>query len=815
MKALLVGLFFLTCMCGAFAQVSGKLADATGQPVSYATAFLLKEADSTIVRSALTNDTGKFLIENIPAGRYLLKITSIGYQTWISPVFEGPKAFGTIVLQQNKRQLGEVLIKAGRPLFQQRPDGTVVNIESSVLTKGSTALQVLERSPGVIIDHQNNEIALNGKNGVMVMINGKQMRLPADQVVTLLNGMSADDISKIELLTTPGAAYDAEGSAGLVNIVLKKNRKAGTNGSFSLSGGYGYGEKGTAGINLNHNSGNTNLYGSYNYAHDRSYSDFHAIGAEQEPLLGGFAASDFLSIAKPVHNNHTAVAGFDTKLNTKTLIGGNVNYNNSSTAIQTNNHAVYTIKPDSIYRLNALINGVNHWRSITSGLYVERQLKPGEKLNLDLDYINYKNDYPTNVQSTFLDKNGRQAGTNDTLFSPRQKGLSNTLIQVGAIKADYKKRLNTMLTVVTGIKGTYTRTASVSSIASLVNGEYVTSPTAINHIIMREGIWAGYATMNAQLDSSTRLVAGLRFEYSGTRLADPQSGQLITDRKLAELFPNLLLSRKVNNDAELFLSYTKRISRPAYSDLASYVTYNGPNSVNTGNPLLKPTITNNLKLGYNNRGYSLSVLWSRDDEPIARNQFVYIPDRKQSAVSPQNLRYRDELTFQAELPLAIGNWLNMNYGFVGGWRKFNLNYTQNPVEKTYFGYSLHGSQTYQLPDRFSLELSGYYNSLSYNGTRKVDGYGVLNAGIKKILKNNGGIVQLAVADLLSSNVISSYFGSLTQEAFNLKSHVVFHTESGKYPLIRLSYSRSFGGTSSTSSGNNKSGIEDENNRIKN
>ena len=796
-KTLLLSLIFYCIVSCASAQISGRLTDAMSKPVSYATATLLKSADNSPVRSALTTDSGTFVITGVPAGSYLLKITSIGYQNWLSMPFKDRKDFGIIVMRENNRQLGEVVIKAGRPLFQQRPDGTVVNVGNSILSKGSTALEVLERSPGVIIDHRNNGIALNGKSGVTMMINGKLMRIPEDQLVTLLNGMSADNITRIELLNTPGAGYDAEGSAGIINIILKKNRLTGTNGSFSLTGGTGYGDKEAAALSLNHNDGNTNIYGSYNYGHDKSYDDFHAIGSEQEPLLGGFAASDFLSVSRPVQHNHNATLGFDSKAG-KTSFGANINYVNSRTSITTTNHAQYHIQPDSVYRLNATINGVNQWRSTSANVYFERQLKAGERLNFDLDYINYKNDYPTAVQSSFLGAQGHQAGTNDTLFSPRQMGLSNTLIQVAAAKADYSKQLSSKLNWQNGVKVTYTRTNSISSIESLVNDVFVTSPSAINNMVMREGITAAYTNIDAKLDSITTLNAGLRFEYSGTRMTDPLNGRVLADRNLNELFPNLLLTRKLGYNNSVFLSYSQRISRPSYVDLASYVTYNGPNSINTGNPLLKPTITYNLRTGYTHNDYSFSVLFSRDDDPIARYQFVYSPDRMQSAISPQNLRYQNYLTFQAGIPFNLGNWVQMNYSLVGGWRKFAEDYTPVPAQHSYFTYSINGVQTYKITAGLSIELSGYYNSLAYNGTRRQDGSGVINAGIKQVLRNNGGSIQLSVADVFKTGAASSYFGKLTEEAFDLKSHVVYHPESSKYQLIKLSYSRSFGGTASSS-----------------
>ena len=254
-------------------QISGKLITGDGQSIPFANVLLFNSKDTSLVKATLTKEDGAYVVENILQGRYTLQISSTGYQTWNSSVFEltalqKSKDFGTQVMMENTKTMGEIVVRAEKPLYQQKPEGTIVNVESSILTKGSSALEVLERSPGVVINHRDNSIELNGKSGVMVMLNGKLMRMSMEQVITLLSGMSADDISTIELLTTPPASYDAEGSAGFINIVLKKNKKQGTNGSTSLTGGYGYGEKGTGSINFSHNTKNINLYGSYAYSHN-------------------------------------------------------------------------------------------------------------------------------------------------------------------------------------------------------------------------------------------------------------------------------------------------------------------------------------------------------------------------------------------------------------------------------------------------------------------------------------------------------------------------------------------------------------------
>lgn len=780
-----------------YGQITGRLTSTSGQSIASANVLLLKSADSSLIKSELTNEKGTFRIENVGFGKYILRVSSIGYQIYHSPIFEltdslNRKDFGQIMMNAEIEQLDEVIIRSSKPLIQQQAHGTTINVENNVLTKGSSALDVLERSPGVVVDRRNNAIALNGKPGIVVMLNGKSTRMSMDQVVTFLQSMSANGIEKIELLTTPPANYDADGDGGIINIVTKKNKETGTNGDITLTGGYGWGEKETASANLAHHSDKMSVYGSYTYLRDKSYADWFAMATANEPLLGGSTASKFLSTIKSLSNNHSATAGFEIRPNLKTTVGTNITYANNAIDINTSNNAAYIVLPDSLLRLNAGIIGTNNWENITTNVYMEREMGEGEKINLDFDYLNYQNNRPSDIQSSFLNENGMPVSSNDTLFSPRQKGFANTSIKVGVAKIDYSNQLSDKVKLETGIKGNYTHTSSVSGIESIVDDEWVSGSGNLNDISMNEVIGAVYFSATTQLNSSTNLVTGLRFEYSDTRMNDERSGLNITNRKLSKFFPNILLSKKINDQSEFQLSYSRRISRPSYNELASFIIYADPTSVETGNPFLLPAISNVLKLGYNYLGYSFSALLSRDNNPIVGYQTSTDTRGNLLILSPQNLSYQNNLTLQFNLPWSVTNWWNINYSFVGGWREFKETYTEQPLEKNYFAYSTNLNHFFMLPRDFSLEVSGWYNSSSYDGTKKVDGFGALSMGIKKVFKNNGGTLQLAITDFLKSVSITSYYGRLTREALDLQSRVTYNTESSRSQIIKLTYSKSFG-----------------------
>lgn len=758
-------LLFICLSQTAFGQLSGKLVTAASQPVPFANVILLK--DSTIIRTTLTDENGIYRIDGITPGKYILRFSGLGYHTTDFPVADLTNR--TDIIAENTKVLGEVVVKGDKPLIQQQPDGMVVNVENSVLTKGSSVLSVLERSPGVMIDEHNHNISLNGKTGVIVMLNGKLVRMTVEQVITLLSSMPADNLEKIELLTTPPSKYDAEGSAGMINIVVKKNKLMGTSGSLTLTAGYGKREKGSGSINLARNTGKVDLYAAYSFSRDKGYGGFTGEGYQFLPSADNTMRFKFANLSKPVTNSHNVTVGTDVVLNPAVTIGASVNYNNSRNNTWVNNRGEYAIKPDSFFIIDSYGNNINRWRNLTTSGYIK-----GKNLSLDIDYLNYNNSNPTSVISTYYDK---AHNILNPVFTPLNRGFSATKIQVGIIKADYTKQFNTNLKLETGVKFTLTDNVSISGIESYEDGKWKRSTETFNNVTMREGIGAAYASLNIL----SNIAVGLRYEYSRTKMNNN------VDRKLGKLFPNISYTKKLNEQSEIQLSYTKRISRPSYNDLASYFFYIDPFAVFTGNPLLKPTITNNFKIGYNLQQYTFSLLLSHDEHPIVGAQLTKSPNGQLVYISPQNVSWQRNLTFQTTLPFKVNNWWNMSYSLTGGWRQFKLDYTVHPTEKTYFYYSLNFSQTFRLPAEFIFELSGWYHGPSYYGTIKNDARAMINAGVKR------GNFQLSVADIFRIGAFHTYFGRLTEEIFQSYNHVTVKPESSYSPVIKLSYSRTFGG----------------------
>jgi hypothetical protein len=229
-------LLFLYCLLPFQAlpqSIHGRVQDALGAPLPFATVLLLDAGDSSLVKGTVSGEKGDFRLDKVKVGTYLLTASLIGYTPAHGAAFTVGAAdtrvvIPTLLLTQAVLQLQEISVQASKPLFEQQADRLVVNVGSSITAAGATALEVLERSPGVSVNRQTNSLAINGREGVLVMVNGKLRRLPPEALLQMLNGMNATTIEKIELITTPPACFDAEGNAGIINLVLKKNDAYGT-----------------------------------------------------------------------------------------------------------------------------------------------------------------------------------------------------------------------------------------------------------------------------------------------------------------------------------------------------------------------------------------------------------------------------------------------------------------------------------------------------------------------------------------------------------------------------------------------------------
>ncbi len=654
-------------------------------------------------------------------------------------------------MDEDVNQLDEVTVQAEKPLYQQEMDRMVVNVQSSVLTKGSSVLDVLERSPGVVIDRRNNTIVLNGKNGVGVMINGKLVRLPPAEIANMLTGMSANNIEKIEILHTPSSKYDAEGVAGMINIVVNKSEEQGTNGSFSLTGGYGLREKAVVSTNINHRSGRFNIYGNYSFTYDKTYFGMTAKGAFQFPFHQEERAFDFLHEKMPVRSMHNATIGFDSKINAKTIVGASSIISDNVYESKGYTLNKITIGGDSILLLKVDMDERNRWTSAINNINLERTLSKDEKISVDVDYLYYKNSNPSYFKNYFLNAKGEDAVSPEPRSFPEQSVTNETPVHIFVYKADYEKRFTPAIRMEAGIKASDSKIVNSIELRNLENGEWRSSndPNTANRMIMKETIKAAYSALDLYINRVT-INVGLRYEFTNTNIEYSEYAKEAIHRRYGKFFPTVFIRKKISEENNFQLSYNKRISRPAYTDIASNVSFNDIYSMSLGNHTLRPVITQGVQARFQHKQYLFSVQASKDQNQFIHSQQTESPSDSITYIMPHNLKYQNNLIFQATLPIQVNAWWTIQNNVSAGWKQFETQHLANNFTELFFLYNVYSSHNFTLPMGFLLEASGYYHSMDRNGMYKQKPFMTLNVGVKKELKNNIGTVQLSVTDLLST-----------------------------------------------------------------
>lgn len=773
------------------AQITGKVTNPKAEAVPFANVVLLAAQDSTIIAGTSTDENGDFSLNpTTGTGMFFLRISSIGYRNYQSDTFayhKLPIQFPAIQVAEENNALSEVTVSAKKDLIQHTPIGKIINIQSSLMTRGSNALQVLERLPGVIADRRNNQFSLNGQNGVTILFNSRRVTMSMEELINLLETTVADNIEKIELITAPTAQYDAEGGAGVINIIFKKNENEGTRLNLSATAGYGYREKALTSIGLSHGFKKANFNASYSFSHNHDYSGYLGHGTARFPFLGGATSTIFGGLTDRIQQAHNLNLLAEFRPTDKTSFGGEFSLASGRT-----NNLVEIIgdrnMPDgSFVSTRGYSVGTTRRQNLIASVYLTHKPSPKSRLNFDAGYIGYTNDNPALLTFRYFDREGNDVVPANPIFNYGNRGQSHSIIHVGVFKADYTSQLSSKIQSDFGIKGSIIRNTNDSNVERKVSEAWEIDPRTQSNIFGGEQIWAAYTQFRFMINPKANLHAGLRYEYWQRDINTYKDAFTI-----AKLFPSVVYSYAINKQSNLNLSYNRRITRPAYTDLISNLFYNDATFVFSGNPLLKPTISDVLKAEYTYRGYNAGLTFQYDLHPILRYQITANPQNDIGVSSPQNLDYQKSITLNLNAPFQIASWWKVTIGSTTALRHYKISYSLIPAEKTYLFQNLNFSQTIILLKSVEIELSGWQNLPFFDGANRLNGFGMINLGIAKKLKNDKGTFQLSLPDLFQTASYYTHIGSMTPIAFNIRSESNFKEESARFRVIKLTYSRSFG-----------------------
>ena len=787
--------------------IHGIIKDADGKLLQFANVLLLESSDSSLVKGTISDVSGKYSFENIKNGKYLITATFTGMSQVFTQVLEitlDKKEIdaGTISLKNIDVQLKDVIVAVKKPMFEQKIDRMVINVKNSITNAGGTALDVLEKSPGVTVNKQNNTIAVNGKNGVVVMINDKITYMPMEALVQLLAGISAGNIEKIELITTPPAKYDAEGNAGYINIVLINNPNAGFNGSYFLTAGYGKKELGSAGVNFNYRTAKINMYGNYAFNYDHSIQ--RGMGFTQITKGGNIIANSSFSDRDCLRKVHNVRIGLDYQLDSSTIIGALVSgYNNRWTMLADNGATVH-INNSLDTTITTIDREINHWQNLMTNFNFQHTFKPGKVLYFDANYIYYKDDNPNTYNNIFYNS------AKQFLYEENLRSGKITPINFKVFSTDYTTPLGKKATMEAGLKVSLSKFTNDVSLDKLQMNTWISDSGVSANYLLKENIGAAYTSFTMNLSTKTSMKVGLRYEYTKSNLGTSNTANIV-DKKYGELFPTFYISQKLNDDNSVNFSYSRRITRPTFNDLAPFTIFFDPKTFFTGNPALQPAIANSFQASYILKNFIFSLTYTHEKNSIESFQTQRIDTiNNMLYLSAKNFIYEQYLTAALSLPFTVTKWWSMQNNVNVDWRQVNTVYENSPVQLQLFDYNLNSTQRFTLPKEYSIELTGLYYSASYFGTAKLKPIYQVDLGIQKKFSNKKDILRFAANDMFNS-------GTNYRFADNLPIKGTVLTGSLNFGMVayKLTYTHNFGNKALKEKRDRSTGAEDELHRVHN
>ena len=792
MKTIFALLLSITSFSFARGQsnLTGKVTDEKNEPAIAATVLLLKP-DSSVVKSALTDNYGVYTFNAVEKGQYLISVAMIGYKrNYVSMKVNAIDfVVPSISLTPDAAMLKEVQVTGRKPFLEQRADKLVVNVAGNATAVGATALEVLQKVPGVLLS--NDKVTVVGKGTPTIAVDGRPSEYT--DVSQVLRDISAANIDKIEVVSNPGAKYDAAGGA-VINIVLKKNADLGTNGSISLSSGMGIYDRTknsvdrnfyryNPSITLNHRAGKLNVFGNYGFfrRNQYDYSEFDRIVNSNR---------FFQSIYRPESaDSHNFRVGADLYADKKNTFGvifrGFTRAGLREGSTITDQLQASTGKALSSF---AIINTTDRtWKNYSGNLNWKHNFDTaGRSLNVDLDYSWFK------IKNDGAIIHRPESGTS---YTNRQ--LVDNPVRFGVMKLDYSRPYkHSKLDL--GAKISY---ATIDNYM-LFSRNGVRDDNRSTDFKYTENINALYTSYTHKLEK-WEIQAGLRTEQ--TVATGKSEGEKVLDRNYLQLFPSFFITRNISDKLAAVVQYSRRVNRPSYQQQNPFVEYLDSLSYLQGNPLLKPETADQYKLSITYQSQPVfSISYNRKRDVIFDNA-----PRQEGNVTyttAENLASYNNFAAELNFPIQFGKRIS---GFGGNqmiYNHYKAEYLGDTFNRGKWNWLAYWQVAYKPADTWSFEISGFYLTRFLEEFIMIENLGSLDLGIQKSLWNNKAKLSLNCNDVLFSNKTKA---NISYQDINVSFRQLNETRN-----VRLGFTYNFGNRSLKGARDRSTASEAEENRVK-
>mgnify|MGYP003591945129 CR=1 FL=1 len=758
--------------------ISGNVKDELSQPIVYGSVSLLNASDSTLVRGSLTDLDGNYTIENVSPGSYIILASYLGYENVYSSLIalkaDSKRATVDIQLVNKGVLLQETVITAKKPFLEQKSDRLVVNVANSAVAAGGTAMDILKKVPGVVVTE--NKVTMGGSQNLQIWVDGKPSQYT--DMNALLRDMPGDQIDKIELITQPGAAFDAAGGP-ILNVVLKRNADLGWKIATALTlSGYSvdqsrfdqdlrnYGRWNPS-VNVNYRAGSINLFSNISYNAGNSYSGNDLTRTINEEV---YRSKNFDEFDYKFTNVRL---GGDYYLNDKITVGTSFrNWLRTGSGLALIKTGVYNLDESINYNnfntdlVEDRTRGGKYWN-----LYFKNDLdkNSGKQLTLDLDYNRF---------NTTL--------TNDLYIyqpnQPEKKSFSQQIVDqpvdilVG--KVDYTHPFDSTFSIQTGLKSSF---ATVDNQLTFTRG-HIISELESNDFLYKENINAAYINASKMI-GKIEMKAGLRSEQ--TVVKGSSMGIDTLKRNYTQLFPSASILYKINQNLAIQSSYARRVNRPGFQQQNPFSNFLDSLTYTRGNPNLKPedNHTAQLKLTFDGQPV-FGVSYSLTNDVIIQNAPKL--EGTKTFATVENLAQNKRWEIQLNFPIKFGKIIDGFGGNQAIYNAYNADYLGSPYTASRWHWLAYWQINANLPKDFKLEFGGFYMTKFLEEFVVIDPIGGANLGVSKSFNDNKGKVSLSWNDIFYSenaNITIQY------QQINLRLLQKEFTRN-----LRLTVSYSFGNT---------------------
>lgn len=733
--------------------ISGRVTDGKGGAVPFATVTLLKASDSSLVKGAITDGDGHYSFSVETAGLYRVSASALGMRrAWSRPLdvrlAAAALAVPPLVLTQDTRTLKGVSVTATKPFIVHETDKTVVNVENSIVSAGSTAWEVLQKSPGVTVDNSQNTIRLQGKTGVVIYIDGRPSHLSGDQLAEMLKNMNAAGIARIEIMTQPSSKYDAAGNAGIINIVTKKSRQEGFNGS--VTAGYRQGRYGreNAGADLNYRRGKFNLYGNYDFTHAIWWNDNYITrNFHDGPHKAITVRTEQSGTDKTHANSGNFKAGLDFYLDPKSTLGFMISGNTNASHGWRQNTTWFK-NPDGTLQSTSLTTNpdTGRWTNYTWDVNYQGKFDTlGRELNVDVAWSRFDN---ASIQHYRTD-----AYTAGGALPPDpniRRGSIPSVIDIRTAKIDYTLPLKHKVLLEFGAQYSLVTSDNNVRYDRLDNQTgHWNFDSATNHFNYRENINAAYVSLKRQFKKGWGIQLGLRGEQTISR-GHQITNDSVVNRNYLQLFPSAFVEKKLDKHNTLNLSYSRRIDRPDYQSLNPFRYYLDPYTYEEGNPFLQPQLTSSGKIGWSYKTWLSTAISYSSTSHVISQVLKQDDSARITYQTDENLSRLQQAGLDVTLSIPVTSWWMSNDFVHVFYNKYKGEFLGGHLNIGQAAWLFNTTNTFTLPAGFTAELSGNYQSRQLWSLFSISPRYTIAAGIGKSLFHKKADLKLNVNDIFNT-----------------------------------------------------------------